>query len=435
MAGVAQLARESGHTVTGSDASVYPPMSTLLEELGVDVAEGYAPATIPGSADVVIVGNAMSRGNPAVEYLLDSHRPFTSGPQWLRDHVLLGRRVIAVAGTHGKTSTSSMICHVLRAAGVDCGYLIGGVPGNLDRSAALGSAPWFVVEADEYDTAFFDKRSKFVHYYPDIAVINNLEYDHADIFDSLDAIKRQFHHLLRTVPSQGAVIYNGDDENVIEVLQRGCYSRRASFGQAQREHDFRLERGDRDWRHFSIVMPDSRSVRICWDLFGRHNAVNALAAMAASVTLGIEPRSVANALSGFRLPLRRLQELATRDGITLYEDFAHHPTAIRATLGALRERHTEARLVAIVEPRSNTMRLGHHGDALALATLGLATDAHHVVRAGARSSRLGWLAPTAPTVRERAGALGAQAPLTGGEDEPGVRHLAAIRDERSGSAV
>ncbi len=364
MAGIAQLAREAGHTVSGSDAQVYPPMSTLLEDLGIEVAEGYSPATIPGSTDVVVVGNALSRGNPAVEYLLDSGRPFTSGPQWLHDHVLRGRRVVAVAGTHGKTTTSSMVCHVMQRSGIDCGFLIGGVPGNLDRSAALGSDPWFVIEADEYDTAFFDKRSKFVHYSPEVVVLNNIEFDHADIFDSLDDIKRQFHHLLRIVPSRGTVIHNADDAVIDSVLEMGCYSHRLPFGEDFAAAGFRLQEADDDYSHFRIVTPAGVPITIGWKLFGRHNALNAVAACAACACAGVSAASAGGALADFKLPRRRLQRLAATAEVALYEDFAHHPTAIRTTIAALRHKHPGSRIVAVVEPRSNTMRLGHHGRAL-----------------------------------------------------------------------
>ncbi len=363
MGGVAALARELGHVVSGSDANVYPPMSTQLQALGIALTEGYAPAHIPGDADAIVIGNALSRGNASVEAVLDAGRAYTSGAQWLAEHVLPGRRTLAVAGTHGKTTTSSLLAFILDRAGRDPGFLIGGVPENFAVSARLGSGE-FVVEADEYDTAFFDKRSKFVHYRPWLAILNNLEYDHADIFPDVAAIQRQFHHLLRIVPGNGRLIVNADDAHLAQVLAMGCWTPVETFG----------ERDDADWRarldaadgslftvlHRGVAVGTAR-----WSLLGRHNVMNALAAIAAARAVGVPIADAIAALAEFRSVKRRLEVLGAANGITVYDDFAHHPTAIATTLAGLRANVGGARIVVAMEPRSNSMRLGAHAAALA----------------------------------------------------------------------
>ena len=361
MAGIAQLARELGHDVTGSDAHTYPPMSTLLADLGVTVRNGYRPAHIPDDVDACIVGNAMTRGNPEVEHVLNNRLDMMSGPEWLHRHVLRHRDVIAIAGTHGKTTTTAMVCHALDRAGEACGFLVGGVPGNFNVSARLGDGRWFVIEADEYDTAFFDKRSKFVHYHPRVAVLNNLEFDHADIFDDIAQIKTQFHHLVRIVPGNGTIVVNRADANLADVLARGCWSHLVSFEASDRRDDtWRVSNAGTDFRRFDIVAPDGRHETIEWPLFGAHNAANALAASAACDAAGLPLREIASSFASFKPPRRRLQHLGEFDGVVVYEDFAHHPTAIATTLDALAARHPDARLVAVVEMRSNTMRTPVH---------------------------------------------------------------------------
>jgi len=364
MGGVAQLAKAQGHEVSGSDEHVYPPMSTQLQRAGIRIHQGYRPEHLQPSPDCVVVGNVMRRGNPAVEYVLDAGLPYTSGPQWLGEQVLAGRHVLAVAGTHGKTTTSAMLAWILEDVGLDPGFLVGGVPQDLGVSARLGSGPFFVVEADEYDTAFFDKRSKFVHYRPRTLILNNLEFDHADIFDSLTDIQRQFHHLVRTVPGSGRILVNGEDRALQEVLEQGCWTPVERFGTVEGV----------DWR-MELLHPDGSAFRvhhaggietIRWGLLGRHNALNATAALAAAVHAGVEPERAAGALCRFQGVKRRLEAFAEVDGITLYDDFAHHPTAIATTLAGLRAR-TAGRIVAVLEPRSNTMRMGVHKDRLAEA--------------------------------------------------------------------
>ncbi len=365
MAGIAQLARELGHDVSGSDANTYPPMSTLLTDLGITVRNGYRAEHIPFDVDVCIVGNAMTRGNPEVEHVLDNRLDIMSGPEWLHRHVLRHRDVIAVAGTHGKTTTTAMVCHALSSNGEACGFLVGGVPGNFGVSARLGDGRWFVIEADEYDTAFFDKRSKFVHYHPRIAVLNNLEFDHADIFDDLEQIKTQFHHLVRIVPGSGTIIVNRDDANLDDVLSRGCWSRVVPF-EANRRDDgaWHIENASADFRRFDIVAPDGRRAPVDWSLFGAHNAANAVAASAACDAAGLTLQGTAASLVDFAPPKRRLQRLGEVGGVVVYEDFAHHPTAIATTLDALEAHHPDARLIAVVEMRSNTMRTPVHASRL-----------------------------------------------------------------------
>ncbi len=364
MGGIALLARALGHRVTGSDANVYPPMSTQLEAAGITLMEGYAPQHLQPEPDVVVVGNAMSRGNPAVEYMLERGLRYTSGPQWLAENVLQGRWVLAVAGTHGKTSTASLLAWLLEYANLEPGYLIGGVPENFGRSARLGKAPFFVVEADEYDTAFFDKRSKFVHYRPRTLVLNNLEFDHADIFDDLAQIQRQFHHLLRTVPGNGLVITPAQDANLVAVLEQGCWTPLESFD-AEREATWQAASASADGSRFELICEGKPAGRVEWELLGRHNINNALAAIAAARHAGVPVAVSIEALREFRNVKRRLELIGEVGGVRVYDDFAHHPTAIRTTLEGLRGRVGSQRIIAVLEPRSNTMRRGVHAGELA----------------------------------------------------------------------
>ena len=365
MGGIAAIAKEAGHDVSGADRSVYPPMSTQLRDLGIGLVQGYDAEVGPG-VDHVVVGNALSRGSPVVEALLDSGRPYYSGPQWLAEHVLRDRWVLAVSGTHGKTTTTSMLAWILEYAGLSPGFLVGGVPGNFGISARLGASPYFVVEADEYDTAFFDKRSKFVHYRPRTLIVNNIEYDHADIFADVDAIIWQFHQLLRTVPRNGLIVANAVDANIERLLARGVWTPVTRFS-AQ-------DRGAQWWGSYDSVGEQSR-FRIAKDgapagsttfpLLGVHNLENALAAIAAAGHVGVAPAVALAALAQFKGVKRRLELRGTFGGIALYEDFAHHPTAIATTLAGLKSRAGAKRIVAVMEPRSNTMRMGVHRDALA----------------------------------------------------------------------
>ena len=366
MGGVAALARESGVTVEGSDQAVYPPMSTQLERLGIALRQGYDPAHISADADEVIVGNALSRGNPAVEALLDSGRRYTSGAQWLAENVLPGRTTIAVAGTHGKTTTSTILAWLLQAGGREAGFLIGGVPEGFGVSARRGSDPLFVVEADEYDTAFFDKRSKFVHYRPKVAILNNLEFDHADIFENLAAIERQFHHLVRTVPGGGRLLVNGEDANLARVLEMGCWTPVERFG-IDGDFDWNARLVEADGSVFEVLHAGRPVGTVRWPLLGRHNVMNALGALAACAAVGVDPAAVIPALEGFGSVKRRMELLGEVDGTLVYDDFAHHPTAIATTLEGLRASAGGARIVVAMEPRSNSMRLGAHADALAPA--------------------------------------------------------------------
>ena len=365
MGGIALLARAMGHQVSGSDAQVYPPMSTQLERAGIGLMDGYAAEHLDPPPDQVVVGNALSRGNPAVEHMLDAGLPYTSGPQWLAEHLLADRWVIAVAGTHGKTTTASLVAWILEHSGLEPGFLIGGVPENFGVSARLGSSPFFVVEADEYDTAFFDKRSKFVHYRPRTLVVNNLEFDHADIFDDLPMIQRQFHHLVRTVPGAGRIIVPAGDQAVAEVLAMGCWTPVETLGGA--DGDWRAEAVSADAGRFDLVCAGCRSGRVQWSQIGRHNLANALAAVAAARHAGVAPAQAARALGAFSGIKRRMQLRGEVDGIRVYDDFAHHPTAIRTTLEALRARTGPRRIQAVQDPRSNTMRMGVHADRLAQA--------------------------------------------------------------------
>lgn len=368
MGGIAVLARQMGHKVTGSDANVYPPMSTQLAQLDIRV-QAYSPDNLEPRPDVVVIGNALSRGNAEVEAVLDAGLDYISGPQWLAEHFLKGRHVLAVAGTHGKTTTSAMLAWILQSAGHEPGFLIGGIPRDFDVSARAGDGRYFVIEADEYDTAFFDKRAKFIHYHPQTLVLNNLEYDHADIYPDLAAIKQQFHYLVRTVPGKGRIITNADDANLREVLATGCWSQRSAFGITQQSPcEWQLANATPDYSAFDILYQGTRQARLQWQLIGAHNAANALAAVAAAGEAGIDPGTAIGALSEFRSVKRRLESRGTVNGITVYDDFAHHPTAIASTLQGLRRHCTGQRIIAVLEPRSNTMRLGVHretlGDAL-----------------------------------------------------------------------
>ncbi|MFO7640966.1 MAG: UDP-N-acetylmuramate:L-alanyl-gamma-D-glutamyl-meso-diaminopimelate ligase [Candidatus Competibacteraceae bacterium] len=367
MAGVALLARAAGHTVSGCDAGVYPPMSTQLAEAGITLREGYDPGQLTEfQPDMVVVGNVMSRGRPLVEELLNRELPYASGPAWLADYVLRGRHVLAVAGTHGKTSTSSLLAWILEDASLEPGFLIGGIPANFGVSARLGRAPFFVVEADEYDTAFFDKRSKFVHYRPRTLILNNLEFDHADIFPDLAAIQRQFHHLLRIVPGSGLIVANGTDANLAEVLAMGCWTPVERFGVG----DWEARAITSDGSAFVVYYQGTPRGRVEWTQLGRHNLHNALAALAAAHHVGVPIPVAIGALSGFQGVKRRLEARGTVAGVTVYDDFAHHPTAIATTLAGLRARVGDQPIIAVLEPRSNTMKLGVFADSLAPALAG-----------------------------------------------------------------
>ena len=361
MGSLAVLAKELGHRVTGSDANVYPPMSTQLQAQGIELTQGYDAAQLTPAPDLVVIGNALSRGNPAVEYVLNQGLPYVSGPQWLADHVLQGRWVLAVAGTHGKTTTSSMLAWVLEHAGMSPGFLIGGVPQNFGISARLGGTPFFVVESDEYDSAFFDKRSKFVHYRPRTAILNNLEFDHADIFQDLAAIERQFHHLVRTIPGDGLIIHPQGEAALQRVIGMGCWTPVQTTGdggqwQARLLHD--------DGSRFEVRFDGVAQGVVEWELTGQHNVANALVCLAAARHVGVVPELGIAALSAFMNVKRRMEKVAEVRGVTIYDDFAHHPTAIATTLDGLRKRIGGARLIAIVEPRSNSMKLGAHRDGL-----------------------------------------------------------------------
>ncbi|MCA6218884.1 UDP-N-acetylmuramate:L-alanyl-gamma-D-glutamyl-meso-diaminopimelate ligase [Ideonella sp. B7] len=357
MGGLAALAREAGHTVTGCDANVYPPMSDQLRALGIELIEGYGPDQLALKPDLFVVGNVVSRGNPLMEAILDAGLPYTSGPQWLAEHVLQGRHVLAVAGTHGKTTTTAMLAWVLEDAGLQPGFLVGGVPENFGVSARLGQGKAFVIEADEYDTAFFDKRSKFVHYRPRTAILNNLEYDHADIFPDLAAIETQFHHLVRTVPSTGCLVVNAREEALQRVLNRGCWSQVQRFGARKEEPGTLRARGEP--HAFDVLRGAMKIARVEWGLLGEHNQLNALATIAAAEHLGVAPEVSAAALARFQSVRRRLELRGEAGGVKVYDDFAHHPTAIRTTLDGLRRRvGLDQRILAAFEPRSNTMKLG-----------------------------------------------------------------------------
>jgi UDP-N-acetylmuramate: L-alanyl-gamma-D-glutamyl-meso-diaminopimelate ligase len=363
MAGIAAIAREAGHRVTGSDANAWPPMSTQLEQLGIEVMRGYEPQHLQPAPDSVVVGNIVTRGNAAMEYVLDRGLPYTSGPQWLAEQVLQGRWVLAVAGTHGKTTTSGMLAWILEHAGLNPGFLIGGVPRNFTSSARLGEPPFFVIEADEYDTAFFDKRSKFVHYRPRTVTLNNLEFDHADIFPDLAAIERQFHHLVRTVPGgTGRIICNGEDAALERVLQMGCWTPVERF---DRGDGWQAQLEAADGSVFQVSYAGVAQGTVRWGLLGDHNVSNALAAIAAARHAGVAPAVAVAALACFENVKRRMELRGEVNGVKVYDDFAHHPTAIATTLAGLRARSANGRIIAVLEPRSNTMRMGVHKQELA----------------------------------------------------------------------
>jgi UDP-N-acetylmuramate: L-alanyl-gamma-D-glutamyl-meso-diaminopimelate ligase len=391
MGGIAALARELGHTVEGSDANVYPPMSTQLEQLGIVLKQGFSAAHLEPAPDLVIVGNALSRGNPAIEHVLDARLRYISGPQWLGETLLADRRVLAVAGTHGKTTTTSLLAWILESQQRAPGFLVGGVPANFGVSARVGpgfgirdsgfdeslpgdalsespipnpqSRPFFVIEADEYDTAFFDKRSKFVHYRPTIAILNNLEYDHADIFPDVAAIQRQFHHLVRTVPGNGRLIVNAEDAHLAEVLAMGCWSPVDTFGIDA--GDWRARLTAADGSAFVVSHRGRELGEARWSLMGRHNVMNALAALAAAHAVDVDVASALPALADFRNVARRLELVGEHAGVRVYDDFAHHPTAIATTLAGLRAKVGDARILVGMEPRSNSMRMGAHAEELA----------------------------------------------------------------------
>lgn len=360
MGGIAAIAKSLGHKVTGSDKNVYPPMSTQLEALGIELTEGYCESQFDPAPDMVVIGNAMSRGNPAVEYVLNRNLPYTSGPQWLLDNLLKDRWVIGLSGTHGKTTTSSMVAWILEHAGLNPGYLIGGVPENFGVSARVGESPFFVIEADEYDSAFFDKRSKFVHYRPKTLVINNLEFDHADIFADLGAIQTQFHHLVRMVPENGLILTPNNTSAIEDMLKKGCWSSRQSLGK-----EWHAELLKKDGSEFNVLHNGVIAGTVTWALVGQHNVDNALMAIAAAHHAGVTLPDAIDALSFFKNVKRRMEVKGEVNNITLYDDFAHHPTAIATTLDGLRKKVGNARILAVLEPRSNTMKMGVHKDTLA----------------------------------------------------------------------
>lgn len=369
MGGLAVMAKGLGHTVTGSDAGVYPPMSTQLEAEGIKLMQGYSVNNLSVKPDIVVIGNALSRGNEEVEAVLNLGLPYVSGAQWLAENVLQGRWVLAVAGTHGKTTTSSMLAWILECAGLKTGFLIGGVPLNFGISARLGDSDYFVIEADEYDTAFFDKRSKFVHYRPKTCVLNNLEFDHADIFDDLDAIKKQFHHLVRTVPNNGLLVVPSEDRNLDDVIEQGCWSPLEKAGVKTDDSDWTAARIGAGEGEFDVYHNRDLMGRVTWSLSGQHNVFNALNAIAAANHVGVSPSLAVEALATFKNVKRRMEIRAVVNDITLYDDFAHHPTAIASTLAGLRGKVSKQRIIAVLEPRSNTMKMGVHKETL-LPSLG-----------------------------------------------------------------
>lgn len=388
MGGIAALAKQAGHKVTGCDANVYPPMSSQLEAQGIELIEGFSPGQISLNPNIYVIGNVVSRGNPLMEEILNRGLPYISGPQWLAENVLQGKWVLAVAGTHGKTTTSSMLAWILEYAGLAPGFLIGGVPQNFNISARLPAAPrqditslspFFVIEADEYDTAFFDKRSKFVHYHPRTAVLNNLEFDHADIFESLTAIETQFHQLVRTVPSSGLIVSNAKEDSLKRVIQRGCWTPIELFGN---KAGWQADNVDVDG-NFGVTFDGQPQGMVKWELLGEHNRMNALAALAAARHVGVSPDIAIAALSEFRNVKRRMEIYGAAKGVTIYDDFAHHPTAITTTVEGLRAKIGKARILAILEPRSNTMKLGVMKNALPVSL----TEADKVFCYGAN---LGW---------------------------------------------
>ncbi|WP_454723051.1 MULTISPECIES: UDP-N-acetylmuramate:L-alanyl-gamma-D-glutamyl-meso-diaminopimelate ligase [Cupriavidus] len=406
MGGLAVLAKQAGHRVTGCDANVYPPMSTQLEAQGIELIEGFDPAQLALEPDLFVVGNVVSRGNPLMEAILNRNLPYTSGPQWLGEHVLRGKWTLAVAGTHGKTTTTSMLAWILEDAGYQPGFLVGGVPQNFGVSARVTASDFFVIEADEYDTAFFDKRSKFVHYRPRTAILNNLEYDHADIFPDLAAIETQFHHLVRTVPEQGRLIVNGMEESLARVLERGCWSETEQFGLGEWRAGEPAEpaAADAGLDRFDVWFGGAVQGRVAWTLQGTHNRLNALAAIAAARHVGVPPAQAIDSLARFANVKRRMEVRGVAGGVTVYDDFAHHPTAIQTTLAGLRRRVGPARILAVLEPRSNTMKLG-----VMKAQLPASLEAADLVFGyGAASGKdaLGWdLAESLAPLGERAAAF------------------------------
>jgi len=368
MGGVALLAKHAGHRVSGSDQHTYPPMSTQLQAEGIELFEGYAPDHLSPRPDLVVVGNALSRGNPAVEHVLNNRIPYTSGPRWLGENYLRGKTVLAVAGTHGKTTTSSMLAWILESAGLHPGFLIGGIATDFGVSARDGK-DLFVVEADEYDTAFFDKRAKFVHYRPEIVILNNLEFDHADIYDDVKAIQTQFHHLVRTIPGNGTIVSNGSDTRLEAVLDRGCWSRLQRFSLHGDSGDWQVALQTADGSELAFWRDGNPAGQLRWSQHGRHNALNACAAVAAAAAAGVDPNTSLSALARFGGVRRRMELVTEADGIRVYDDFAHHPTAIRLTLEGLRRNVGNARVLVALEPRSNTMRSGVHVDELGPALM------------------------------------------------------------------
>ncbi|MBQ4851110.1 UDP-N-acetylmuramate:L-alanyl-gamma-D-glutamyl-meso-diaminopimelate ligase [Pseudoalteromonas sp. MMG012] len=391
MGGIAAIAQSLGYKVTGSDQNVYPPMSTQLEALGIELTQGYDVAQLNPVPDVVVIGNAMSRGNPCVEHVLEKNIPYTSGPEWLKHHLLQDSWVLAVAGTHGKTTTASMLAWVLEYAGLRPGFLIGGIVQNFGVSARVSDTPFFVIEADEYDTAFFDKRSKFVHYLPRTLVMNNLEFDHADIFADLNAIQTQFHHLLRTLPAQGKAIYPADDTALVEVVKRGFWSEQETLN-----GDWSYNLLEADGSQFEVCLNGQVEGQVVWQAIGEHNVKNAMMTIAAARHVGIPVGVTIDALSEFISPKRRMELLGDVNGISVYDDFAHHPTAIKTTLAGLKAKVGSAPVVAILEPRSNTMTMGVHQHTL-LASLSEADEAYLF-----EPDNLGW------SLREEASKAGRQ---------------------------
>lgn len=359
MGGIALLAKQAGHTVSGSDTNVYPPMSTQLEAQGITLMEGYDERHLQPEPDIVVIGNALSRGNPAVEYVLERGLPYVSGPQWLAEHFLQDRWVLAVAGTHGKTTTSSLLVWILEDAGLNPGFLIGGVPGNFGISARAGDAPFFVIEADEYDTAFFDKRSKFVHYHPRTLIMNNLEFDHADIFNDIRDIQRQFHHLVRTVPGNGLIVRNAAEQTLDDVIDMGCWTPQETFS-INSEQGWSLQRDTGRHDAFDVLLDGRVTGSTLLSLPGVHNQLNAIAAIAAARHAGVPVHVSLDALTRFKGVKRRMELRGEVKGVKVYDDFAHHPTAIALTLEGLRKAVGDERIIAILEPRSNTMRMGVH---------------------------------------------------------------------------
>jgi UDP-N-acetylmuramate: L-alanyl-gamma-D-glutamyl-meso-diaminopimelate ligase len=383
MGGIAAIARAAGHRVTGSDRNVYPPMSTQLEALGIEVIQGFEAAQLDPAPDVVVVGNVMTRGQPVIEALLEMGIPYASGPEWLSREVLKDRWVLAVAGTHGKTTTSSLLAWILEDAGLAPGFLIGGVPANFDTSARLGSEPFFVIEADEYDTAFFDKRAKFVHYRPRTVILNNLEYDHADIYPDVESIQRQFHHLVRIVPGSGRIVWNASDARLEQTLAMGCWTPCEGFARSDvgapdalwtarptGAMDVRPTGGREDFSQFEVLEGGQPQGIVRWQLIGAHNMENALAAIAAARHAGVTVEHAIEALGSFKGIARRMQLRGEVNGVRVYDDFAHHPTAIATTVDGLRRRVGSARIIAVLEPRSNTMKMGVHQNTLGPSLLG-----------------------------------------------------------------